>query len=70
MGKLVAFDSHPPDADEHQYVVIDLIDKNTLHFSSHFVLSGILSSDILKKAIENGTYVKDAFVMNASGQET
>ena len=60
----------PSDADEHQYVVIDLIDKNTLHLSSHFVLSGILSDDILKKAIEYGTHLKDAFAKSASREET
>ena len=52
----------PADAESHQYVVLDLIGGKDLHLSSHFVLSSILSFDILERVVVEGQKIKSAFV--------
>ena len=47
--------------DSHQYVVLDLRDKD-LYLAYHFVLSGILSLDIMERVVERGQHLKGAFI--------
>ena len=50
------------DENPHEYVTLDLIGEQDLRVLTHFVFSGILSSDILEGALERGKSLKDVFV--------
>ena len=55
--------------DQHKYVAIDLVRRNELRLLCHFVLSGVLSSDILEAATRENEHLKNAFIKQKDPSE-